>query len=216
MNCTGDGSKDPIDLYGARTGNCLRVAIALEEAGLPYRPVRLDLRRGEHRTAEFLALNPDGKVPVIVDRVDGDEVLVLTQSNAILFYVAEAASETLFPVGGTRRRVVAYERFFYFLTDVIAPSHAAFQLRASGVKDSSPQGLDLRAMKALSVAERFVKTSEFIAGETFTLADIAAVTIAFAVERHIDWSELPQLRRWYQAVMARPSVIRGFAAFGTR
>lgn len=84
------------------------------------------------------------------------------------------------------------------------------------MKDSSPQALDLRAMKALSVAERFVKTSEFIAGETFTLADIAAVTIAFAVERHIDWSELPQLRRWYQAVMARPSVIRGFAAFGTR
>lgn len=205
-----------IDLYGARTGNCLRVTVALEEAGLPYRPIRLDLRRGEHQTAEFLALNPDGKVPVIVDRIDGDETLVLTQSNAILFYVAEAAPGTLFPVDGVRQRAVAYERFFYFLTDVIAPSHAAFQLRANGVKDSSSQVLDLRAMKTLTAAERFVETSEFIAGETFTLADIAAVTITFAIERHIDWSELPQLRRWYQSVMARPSVIRGLAAFGAR
>ncbi|WP_207004796.1 glutathione S-transferase family protein [Trinickia mobilis] len=207
---------NPIDLYGARTGNCLRVAIALEEAGLPYRPIGLNLQQGEQQEAKFLALNPAGKVPVIVDRTDNDEALVLTQSNAILLYVAEAVPGTLFPVGGARQRAIVYERFCYFLTDVIAVSHAAFHLRSDGQKGASPQALDLRAIKALSAAERFVKTSTFVAGETFTLADIAAVTIAFALERHIDWSMLPQLHRWYRAVMARPAVLRGLAAFGAR
>ena len=55
----------------------------------------------------------------------------------------------------------------------------------------------------------------FVAGEAFTLADIAAVTITFAVERHIDWNGLPELHRWYETIMARPAVARGLSAFGT-
>jgi GST-like protein len=206
---------NPIDLYGARTGNCLRVAIALEEARLPYRAIKLDLQQGEHQEAKFLALNPAGKVPVIVDRMDGHEALVLTQSNAILFHIAEAIPGALFPVKDASQRAVAYERFFYFLTDVIAVNHAAFQLRAQGQNDASPRLLDQRAIKVLSAAERFVRASEFVAGEAFTLADIAAVTITFAVERHIDWNGLPELHRWYETVMARPAVARGLSAFGT-
>ena len=74
-------------LMGARTGNCLRVSVALEVLGIPYEQVRIDLRSGEQRQAEFLAINPFGHVPVLVDRAAGQEGFVLTQSNAILLHL---------------------------------------------------------------------------------------------------------------------------------
>lgn len=71
-----------IEVYGGPTPNCIRVSIAFEEAEIPYRVVRLDLRHGEHQRIAHLALNPPGKVPTIIDRRRGGEPFVLSQSNA--------------------------------------------------------------------------------------------------------------------------------------
>lgn len=199
-----------IALYGAPTGNCTRAAIALEEAGIAYVARLVDLRHGEHLQAPQLALNPLGKVPVLVHDLDTGP-FVLTQSNAIILYADSLAPGTLAPGGGPARGRVM-ERFFYFLTDVIAPSHVGFSLRATA-QDAARTTLADRALQSLIYAERFAAQADYIAGTAFSLADIAAFTIASSFHQQVGWDALPHLARWYQRVAARPAVRRGLAAF---
>jgi len=178
----------PIELYGAQTGNCIRAAIALEEAMLPYTVRQVDLRSGEHRRDPFLSLNPAGKVPTIVDHSHSASPLVLLQSNAIILYAAERAPGRLLPEEVGARRALAFERFFYFVTDVIAPNHAAFFLRAQNASDGSV-ALDRRVLESLRMGERYVSQSTFMVGDDFSIADIAAFTIAAFLKAQLDWDE---------------------------
>jgi GSH-dependent disulfide-bond oxidoreductase len=99
-----------LELYGAKTGNSLRAAIGLSEAGLSYRIRHVDLQSGEQRGRAHLALNPAGKVPVLVVRSSAaTSTTVVTQSNAILFYAAERSPDRLLPPQGTVSRVKALE-----------------------------------------------------------------------------------------------------------
>ena len=202
------------ELYGAPTGNCIRAAIALEEAGLPYTVRSVDLANGKHRSAAYLALNPAGKVPVLVESKENAPPIVITQSNAIVLYAAERAPGRLLPEDSLARSVV-YERFFFFVTDVIAVSHAAFFLRGAGV----PAGQTLlveRMLAALESAERYVSDSAYMAGKTFSIADIAAFTITQSVKSQLPWAQLPNLRRWYEQIAARPAFARGLKVFNAR
>ena len=205
-----DTNRHPIELIGARTGNCLRVAIAFEEADLPYQVRLLDLRQGEQHDPAHLALNPAGKVPTIIDHL-GETDLILSQSNAILLYAAELKPGRLLPLKETDR-AIALERYFYFLTDVIAVSHSAFFLRSLGSHAAST-ALDERSNAALRDAARFVKATRDMGGESFSLADIAAFTIASVNRRHIDWNADAHLKRWFDEVEQRPSARRGMKAF---
>lgn len=204
-------TREPIELHGAKTGNCIRVAMALEEAGIPYRIAWMDLAANEHSQIEFLRLNPAGRVPTIVDHSYSDGPFVLSQSNAILHYVASLAPGRLWPEDGAREIALAHERFLYFVTDVIAPTHAAFVLRNDDGKGRAL--LARRSAESLMGAERFVESSPFMAGSAFTLADIAAVTIAYASRDELEWDRVPYLKRWYERVMSRPGVQCGFDAF---
>jgi GST-like protein len=207
-------SEQAIELHGDRTGNCIRVAIALEEAGLEYRVVHVDLAKGEHQRPDYLRLNPQGRVPLIVDHGVQGEPLLLSQSNAILHYLASKQPGRLWPLHDTRDIALAHERFFYFVTDVIAPSHAAFAIRnATGDGSNGGELLTRRSIEALLAADRFVASSAFMAGPDFTLVDIAAITIAHASRSDVDWDRVPNLQRWYAQVMARPGVQCGMGAF---
>jgi GSH-dependent disulfide-bond oxidoreductase len=201
-----------LELLGARTGNCQRAAIALEEAGLEYTPVLVDLRGGQQRLASHLRLNPAGKVPVLVERTGGRETFVLSQSNAIMLHIADLGPNKLLPPENSRERLIAYERFMYVVTDVIAPSHAGFFMTGS-LQHVQASMHHRRSLEALALSERFLVDSQFLAGETFTLADICAVSFAMYEAQSIDWERLPNLRRWFQEVTARPAVMRGFRTF---
>lgn len=204
---------DDVVLYGAKTGNCLRVAIALEELAIAHRVVLLDLGAGEQCTPEFLALNPRGKVPVLRIRSSRAPPLVLAQSNAILLYLAQRAGGRLLPREMDPSAPLALERFFFFVTDVIAPSHASFFLKREGCEEGR-RLIERRSLDALLASEMFLETAPFMAGQSFTLADIAAVSIAAALSSSIDWAQYPRLHRWFAGVMARPGVKRGMTAFG--
>lgn len=199
-----------LNLFGARTGNCLRTAITLEESGLSYRIMPVDLRNLEHRGARHIELNPAGKVPVLVDET-GSERLVLSQSNAIMLHVADMAGERLLPTD-RHPRAAALERFFYFTTDVIALSHAAFFLRDQG-REPARELLTSGAVAAMIASERHL-VAPYMAGERFTLADISAFTIATSLFEAIDWETHTRLRIWYDRIADRPAVQRGMAAFG--
>lgn len=199
-----------IELYGALTGNCIRAAIALDEAGIPYTVKRLNLAAGEQQSEQHRVLNASGKVPVLVEyRSNGS--FVLTQSNAIMLFAAERSENKLMPVDPVARARV-YERFFYFLTDVIAVSHSAFRLEQIGASAQASHINEL-ARTSLIEAERFLESTGFMAGDTFSLADIAAFTIASAFSSNIQWANHPALMRWFQAVARRPAVVHGLKAF---
>ena len=194
-------ARSSVELYGAKTGNCLRVSVALDEAEIPYIVRKLDLGRSEHRTPEHLSRNPVGKVPTLVECFRDGRVLTLSQSNAILMYAAE---------GSPPRLTLVLQRFFYFVTDVIAVSHAGFATKNNGGDQSF---LDGQSLGALAFAESFLENSTFMAGEAFSLADIAAFTIALSYQSRLEWDRLPKMRRWFDQVAARESVQRGMRAF---
>lgn len=203
-----------LTLYGARTGNCLRAAIGLEEAGLSYTVRQVGLSKGEHGAPAFLALNPAGKVPVLVAQSAGAPDFVLTQSNAILFYAEERAPGRLLPPGGAGARVRALEAYFYFTTDVIVLNGIAFALRGQHFEDAAAH-LTERYLRAIRDSERFLREEGFMGGDRFSIADIAAYTVISAVSGQVPWDRLPRLAAWRQRVGDRPAVQRGMAAFGT-
>lgn len=203
-----------IELFGDATGNSTRAAIALEESGLTYEPRKVALARGEHRAEEYLRLNPTGRVPTLVDSDGpGGGRLVLTQSNAIMLYVAEK-SGTLLPSDGLER-TRALEWLFFFVTDVIAPSLQAFVLsRDTAAHGDAVQRLNERATALYEHVDRRLTDRPFLAGDTFTLADIAGCTITAALEAQLRWEALPHVHRWFDRVGARPAVQRGRRVFG--
>ena len=202
--------QNALELYGAKTGNCNRAAIALEEAGIAYSARPVNLATGEHQGQELRSLNPFGKVPVLVQRASGAG-FVLAQSNAIILFAAESSPTTLLPADPVARAKV-YERFFYFLTDVIAVSHGAFKLQQIGASDQA-KSINELAVSALLDGGRFLAFSAFMAGESFSVADIAAFTIARAYYDVIEWGEHPELAHWYGEVARRPAVLRGLKVF---
>lgn len=198
-----------IELYGAETGNSLRAAIALHEAGIAFVPKPLDLRSGEHRKPEFLALNPAGKVPTLVDPTCSPS-LVINQSNAILQYADLRAPGRLCPLPSDERLKV-FDRYFYFVTDVVSTSHAAFFLRQSGIQEASAP-LERRAIEHLLRAEYFL-VSDYIAGDSFSMADIPAFTYAYSVRDQLPWEALPRMTAWFERVGAREAVQAGMRSF---
>jgi GST-like protein len=116
-----------IDFYTFATANGHRVAVALEETGVPYTVHKVDLQKGEQKRPEFLAINPTGRIPAIVDRDGpGGKPLVLTQSFAILVYLAERGGGLL-PTD-PRSRARCLEWLMFVITDVSAPIGQAFFL----------------------------------------------------------------------------------------
>jgi GST-like protein len=198
-----------VELYGSDTGNSLRAAIALSEAEIEFVPKRMDLHAGAHRQPEFLKLNPAGKVPTLVDN-SYSPPLVINQSNAIIQYAdAKMPGRLSSPSGIERFRV--HDRFFFFITDVIATSHAAFYLRQMGQREGSAP-LSERALEHLMAAEEFL-VGGYIAGNKFSMADIAAFTFAASVSSQVPWGKLPRMTRWFEVIGDRPGVKKGMRAF---
>jgi GST-like protein len=203
-----------IELHGAQTGNTLRAVIALEETRLPYEVHKVDLAGGKHREKPYLDLNATARVPTLIDRDGpGGKPLVLTQSNAIMLYVAEKSGMLLPPEGVERVR--ALEWLFFFVTDVIAPSHQAFFLGRDpafeGVEESKRR-LEERALGMYEHVDKQLDGKRFLAGDSFTLADVAGYTITSSFAKQVPPSLL-HVARWMTEVSARPAVKRGLTAF---
>ncbi|QIB33076.1 glutathione S-transferase family protein [Ancylobacter pratisalsi] len=200
-----------IEVYAFATPNSVKVPIALEEMGLTYELRPVNVRKGEQKSAAFLALNPNGKVPVLVER-DGDAAFVLTESAAILVHLAQR-SGLLLPADVERRARVFEQLFFH--ASALSPAFG----NAGFFKRSSPEPQPIAEARFSGEAERILDLLEaklaiqrFAAGDDFTIADIA----------HFGWlwrrafpgvtlDTRPNLSRWYDAITARPAVQRAIA-----
>lgn len=203
---------DVFELHGARTGNCFRAAVGLCEAGVPFRVRRINFTLDEHQSVEYLALNPAGKVPVLVRRHrDGSPDLVITQSNAILMFAAEWAPGRLLPFD-TEARAKVFEAYFYFVTDVIALNGIGFSLKGQSFLDAS-QKLIGQHLARIVDSERFLRAGGYMGSEHFSVADIAAFTIVRSVSEHLPWDRLPLLAEWRERISIRPGIQAGLTAF---
>jgi len=201
-----------IDLYLAGTANGLRASVALDEAALPYRAHKVDLSKGEQRTAEFLKLNPAGLIPVIVDQDGpGGKPLTLSQSGAIILHLAERTGRML-PRDATRRQL-ALQWFMQAMTDV-APASAILFVVGSLMPEATNNSRKLfeqRLIGHLKNADRRLSEAQFLADE-ISIADIALYpTVSFRREIIAQSGELPYLMRWLSTMDARPAVQRGMA-----
>ena len=204
-----------IDLYSAGTANGFRASVALEEAGLSYRPHKVDLAKGEHRGAEFLKLNPAGLIPVIVDQdVAGGKPITLSQSGAIILYIAEKTGKFL--PKDPARRVVTMQWFMQGATDVAATSGAIFRLENS-VPEKIPSSIDYfkqRLLGFFSVCDARLAGREYLADE-LSVADLMLYP-NFALRKPLidEAGGFANLQRWGATMASRPAVQKGMKVFG--
>ena len=199
-----------IEVHAFATPNSLRVPIVLEELGLSYKLRSVNVRKGEQKLPEHLALNPNGKVPVLVDPDGpGGEHLVLTESGAILIYLAEKTGRLLPTEGIARARV--FEQMFFHLTG-IGPMFGQAGYFQKQAPEQIPIALDRfngEAARVMTVLDGILGAQPFSAGVDFTIADIAHFgwiwRRAFA---DIDLKDYPNVQTWYDRVARRPAVER--------
>lgn len=198
-----------IDLYTYATSNGQRASVTLEECGVAYKAIKVDLERGEQKTPNFLKINPSGQIPALVDPDrPGGKPLVLAQSGAIMLYLAEKTNK-LMPRDPTRR-ALAYQWFLQAMSDVAPASGILFVVGTiPEVTTSTRKLFEQRLLNQLRNADRRLGEVEFLAGE-FSLADVALYpTVAFRRELIEQNGELPNLLRWATTMAARPAVQRG-------
>jgi GSH-dependent disulfide-bond oxidoreductase len=196
-----------IDLYTAPTPNGRKISIALEEMALPYRVIAVDLAAGEQKTPEFLAINPNGRIPAIVDRDAGD--FPVFESGAILLWLAEKCGRFL--PAGPRPRSVAMQ-WLFFQVGGVGPMQGQANVFYRYAEEKIPfaiQRYQREVRRLFEVYDRRLATEEYLAGE-YSIADMA--TWPWIISH--DWSGvsvegLEHLQRWLQQVGERPAVKRG-------
>jgi GSH-dependent disulfide-bond oxidoreductase len=203
-----------IDLYTFQTSNGQRAAIMLEECGFPYRVHRIDLFKGEQQHPDYLAKNPIGAIPTIVDP-DGPEgrPLTLTQSGAIALYLAEKAGRFL-PTDPLRR-IAAIQWLMYGMTDCAPASANLFLLgvRAPEKSEANMAWLTERMLRYFRIVDARLADRDYLADE-ISVADFALYPVYAVRKQKIDEANgaLANLSRWGAALGARPGVAKGMAA----
>lgn len=201
-----------LDVYAFATPNSIKAPIALEELGLPYALHAIDVRKGEQKSPEFLALNPNGKVPVLVDPDAAEGRLVLTESAAILIYLAEKTGKLLPASGEARARV--FEQLFFHASG-LGPAFGQagfFQRQAPEPQPLAIERFSAEANRALGVLDGVLAKRRFAAGDDFTIADIAHFGWLWRREfAGVSFENTPDVARWYAEVEARPAVQRAIA-----
>ena len=201
-----------IDLYAFATPNSIKVPILLEELGAAYTYHPVNVRQGEQKTPAFQALNPNGKVPVIVDpNGPSGTPITITESAAILVYLAEKTGRFLARDGAARVR--AFEWLFFHAAG-LGPAFGQsgyFQKLAPEPIPAAIERFHGEAKRTLKVLDARLAEVEYLAGD-YSIADIANFgwiwRRAFA---NVDFDETPSVARWYAAVEARPAVQRAIA-----
>lgn len=200
-----------IDLHFVRTPNGHKASIMLEELGVPYQSRVYDMLKGEHLTAEFRAINPNCRLPVIVDTQPdgGGAPLPVFESGAILIYLAEKHGRLL--PSDARRRSVALQWLMWQMSG-LGPMHgqAHHFVRYCPTPIEYPlQRYRNEAVRLLHVLEHRLAEAEYLADE-YSIADIACwpwIRAARAIE--LDITQFPSIKRWYKAIDARDAVKRG-------
>ena len=207
-----------LQLYSLNTPNGVKVSIMLEETGLPYEPHLVDIGENETWTPEFLSLNPNGKIPAIIDPDGpGGRPLALFESGAILLYLADKTGKFL-PANPARR----YEtiQWVMFQMAAIGPmfGQVGFFHKFAGrdYEDKRPRDRYVNESKRLlGVLETRLEGRDWLMGDDYTIADIATLGWVrnlvgfYEAGELVDYGALKNVPAWLDRGLARPAVQRG-------
>jgi GST-like protein len=200
-----------IELHHVGTPNGHKVTIMLEEVKLPYRVIPYNLMDGEHFSPEFRKINPNNKLPTIVDTApaDGGPPYPVFETGAILIYLAEKTGQLL--PKDLRRRHLALQWLMWQMAG-LGPMHGQAHHFIRYAPDGEVYGIDRygkEARRLLNVLEHRLREAEYLA-EEYSIADIACWPWIRAMRMiDIDLAEFPAVHRWWHAVNERPAILAG-------
>jgi GSH-dependent disulfide-bond oxidoreductase len=201
-----------IDLYTWTTPNGRKVSNMLEECGLPYKTHAINIGKDEQFTPEFIAINPNSKIPAIIDS-DGDngKPLSIFESGAILIYLAEKTGRFLAPSGRARSEVL---QWLMFQMGGVGPIFGQVHHFLRAAKEPVPYAIERYGKekdRLYQVLDKRLKSQQYLAGD-YSIADIATYPWVARYEWHkTDLNAVPNVKRWFDAISARPAVQRGMA-----
>jgi GSH-dependent disulfide-bond oxidoreductase len=197
-----------IDLYTAATPNGRKPAIMLEEVGLPYTIHKVNLSEGEQFKPDYVSLNPNSKIPTIVDREAG---ITVFESGAILIYLADKTGQFLPAEPDDRSRVIEW---LMFQMASVGPMFGQLSHFMNSAPEPLPYAIhryEKETQRLCSVLDRHLEQREFIAGD-YSIADIATVPWVAAHEYfELAIDDYPHLLRWLTTLQQRPAVQKGMA-----
>lgn len=207
-----------IHLYSLATPNGQKISVALEELGLNYTPHTVNILTGEQFEPSFVAMNPNSKIPVLVDESgpNGESVTIM-ESGAILFYLAEKTGSLLSTDPLERLETV---QWLFFQMASIGPMFGQFGhfFKYAGDKCDHPYPLQrytTEAKRLLQVLEGRLDGRTWLMGETYSIADIAIFPWVdclgrfYKAQTHLELSSYPTVLDWLERCLSRPAVQRG-------
>ncbi|MBI3434741.1 MAG: glutathione S-transferase N-terminal domain-containing protein [Proteobacteria bacterium] len=206
-----------IDLYALTSPNVQKIIVALEEFALPYNIISVDVWKGDQFTPEFLKLNPNGKIPVIVDHDGpGGKPFTVFESGAILLYLAEKTGR--FMPTDMARKYEAMQWLMIQLTGIgpIFGQWTHFKLFAPPGSDYSMARFQTQVRRLYDLLEQRLAQSAYLGGPDYTIVDMATWpwTRNHAAQ-DVTFDKLPNLARWFDAIAQRPAVARAVAKVAT-
>jgi GST-like protein len=202
-----------IEAYVGGGTNGQRVVITLEELGLPYKMNKLDFDKNEHKSPAYLKLNPTGRIPTIVDTEAAGGPFVLTQTIAIMLYLADKAGKLLGTSATEKARV---EEWMMFQATDLSPGMGVAFFLAERMEPKLPQArpaIKDRIIVLYKHMDDRLAGNQFLAGDGFSLADILAWPMADTFE-HDKFAAYANIQRWRKEIAARPAVVRANKALG--
>lgn len=204
-----------INLYTWATPNGRKISIMLEELGLDYTVSPVDLGKLEQSSEAFSAISPNQKIPAIVDNVPDQAPVVVFESGAILTYLAEKTGQLLAPQGQARYQALEW---LHWQTSALGPILGQLGFFAIKSQEKSPlaiQRFSEEAERLLAVMEKHLSSHAYLAGEAYSIADIACYPWVLAASEYFSGvltegvKAKPALLRWLTTIQARPAVARG-------
>ena len=187
------------------SGNCYKVRLLLAQLSRPYQLIEINTDRGESRTPEFLAKNPNGRVPLL----ETDDGVFLAESNAIRWYLAEATE--LIPTSAIGRAQVLQWMLFEQYSHEPYVAVARYIMRH--LADNHPRRAELperrkQGLAAFSVMETHLQSRRFFVDETYSVADIALYAYSHVADQGgFDLAAFPAVRHWLERVASQPNYI---------
>lgn len=195
-----------IDLYTFTTPNGRKASVMLEEVGLPYTMHKIDISKGEQFNPEFIAINPNSKIPAIVDR---DANLSVFESGAILIYLAEKTGKLLPTEPKARYGVL---QWLMFQMGGVGPMFGQLNHFKKFAPEKIPYAInryEKETLRIYGVLDKQLEAQEFLGGD-YSIADIATYPwVAIYEFQGLTLNEHPHLKRWVETIRERPAVQKG-------
>jgi len=207
-----------IDLYTWPTPNGHKIHIMLEETGLPYRVIPVDIGAGDQFKPEFLKISPNNKMPAMVDTDGpGGKPMALAESGAMLFYLSSKTGRFLPEDIRKRWQVMQWVMFqMGHIGPMLGQAHHFLQYAPEKIEYAMNRYKN-EANRLYGVVERRLKESKFLACDEYTIADMAAMPwMRFPERQGVNIEEYPNVKRWRDGIAARPAVQRALQVLADR